>query len=347
MAAGARVDWTNTDVTEDPSNLTDLGLNPTPLQSSLADILGTDRFNQNFATWAAYLTGRYELSDRWALLTGFGHSQRPPSLTELYVAETFLLLLQNGLNTATGDPLLKPEKKWQLDLGLNYSYGRFQGRINGYHAWINDYITFENMGIFRGPPAGQIEQVQLKFVNTDCAVLTGFELAGDLELNDWLTPFGTLRYVEGRDLTRNGSFATRPATPGSPSIREPGLERGYYSGQYGASQEPLPGIVPMESRLGIRLHQPTAQPRWSVELSARAVDSQYRIATSLLELPTPGFTVWDIRAYWRPTGSLQLVAGVENFGNRTYREHLDFRNQSGIEIFQPGANFYFGSELVY
>jgi outer membrane receptor protein involved in Fe transport len=313
----------------------------------LADILGTDEFDQNFLTWGAYLTSRYELNDTWALLAGAGHSQRPPSLTELYVAETFLLLLQNGLNTATGDPRLAPEKKWQVDLGMACTTERFSGRANAFCAWVNDYITFENMDVIYGPPAGQVEQEQLKYVNTDWALLTGFELQGEYQANDWLSPFGTLRYVEGRDLTRNGDFATTQAVGKTPSTRVYGLPRGFFSGIAGGAEEPLPGIVPLESRLGLRVHQAAATPRWGTELAVRVVDGQYRIATSLLELPTPGFAVWDFRSYWRPNDTWLLVAGVENFGNRTYREHLDFRNQSGIGVYQPGVSFYFGSELTY
>lgn len=41
------------------------------------------------------------------------------------------------------------------------------------------------------------------------------------------------------------------------------------------------------------------------------------------------------------------MAGVENFTDRFYREHLDFRSPSGASVWQPGANFYVGSELLY
>ena len=103
-----------------------------------------------------------------------------------------------------------------------------------------------------------------------------------------------------------------------------------------------------KARLGFRLHDPQAEPRWGLELSARVVDNQDRVATSLLETPTPGFTVWDIRAFWQKSDSMLLVAGVENFTDRNYREHLDFRTRDGsIAIFQPGVNFYFGTELTY
>ena len=130
-----------------------------------------------------------------------------------------MFLLQNGQNTVTGDPRLSQERAWQVDLGLACEYCRLRGGINGFHAWVFDYITFENLNVFRAPPAGQVEQVSLKYVNTDLATLAGFELFAECDVNDWLTPFATLKYVEGRDHTRNGHFATRRASAVSPGPR--------------------------------------------------------------------------------------------------------------------------------
>jgi outer membrane receptor protein involved in Fe transport len=279
---------------------------------------------------------------------GVGYAERAPVLTELYAVETFMFVLQNGLNTVTGYPQLDKERLCQVDLGLKYDNGRFRGAISGFHGWAFDYITYENTGIVRGPPVGEVEQVQYIYVNTDLATFAGGEARGEFDLNRWLTPFATLSYVEGRDRTRNGNFATKPAEPGSPAERVPGLPRGFFSGVAGAAEEPLPSIVPLESRLGFRFHQPTDAPRWSVELSARVVDNQDRVATSLLEVRTPGFTVWDLRSYWRASDGLLVIAGVENFTDKTYREHLNFTSQSGlIQVFQPGVNFYTGCELTY
>ena len=42
-----------------------------------------------------------------------------------------------------------------------------------------------------------------------------------------------------------------------------------------------------------------------------------------------------------------LVAGVENFTNRAYREHLDFHAASGLVVRQLGISFYFGGEVSY
>ncbi len=345
IVSGARVDWTTTNVIDDPSKLASLGIQQP--QSSLGDILGSNELAQSFAPWAVFITGEYELDRHWSILGSAGRAVRPPSLTELYAAQPFMFLLQNGQNTVTGDPLLRPEQKWQIDLGTFCEYDRFRGGINGFHAWINDYITFENLNVFRGPPAGQVEQVSLKYVNTELATLAGVEMFGEYDLNDWMTPFATLKYVVGRDHDRDGGFATRRASPGQPSQQVSGLPRGFFSGVSGADSEPLPSIIPLESRLGFRLHQPEPDPRWSVEFSARLAADQNRLATSLLETRTAGFCVFDLRGYWQATDRLLCVAGVENFTDLNYREHLDFRSENGIEVFRSGINFYFGSELTF
>ena len=144
----------------------------------MADILGTEEWAQSFATWALYAKARRELTPHCDLLLAAGHGQRPPSLTEMYAAESFMFLLQNGLNTVTGDPLLRPERSWQTDLGMEWKTKRFRSGINGYCALVQDYITFENIGVAHGPPAGEVEQIRLKYVNTDLAVLAGFECHG-------------------------------------------------------------------------------------------------------------------------------------------------------------------------
>jgi iron complex outermembrane recepter protein len=146
------------------------------------------------------------------------------------------------------------------------------------------------------PRAGEIEQVQLRYVNTALATFVGAEAYGECDVTGWLTPFATLSYVRGQDETRDGDFATRPATPASPSTRDYDRSRGYYGNVPGEAKEPLPSIYPLVSRVGMRLHPGDDASRWSVELAARMVARQNRVAASLLESPSPGFTVWDVRA---------------------------------------------------
>ncbi len=348
---GIRTDLVSTRIVEDPAELVSVGTLP----ASYADIVGTDIQDREFGLWAAYISSRIEGSDGWSLTLAAGHAERAPNLTELYVAQSFMFLLQNGLNTVTGDPRLATEKLWQLDLALAHQGERFNAQARAFQTWINDYITFENIGIVRAPPDGQVEQVNLKYVNTDLATLAGTEFLADYRWTDMLTPFGNVQYVIGQDQTRNGNFATRAARLTGPNIvipsfRDPNQPRGFFSNVPGAAKEPLPQIVPLQSRLGIRLHQAGFNPRWMVEFSARLVGPQNRVAVSLLEQPTAGFAVGDIRAYWRPTDDWTILAGIENFTDRNYREHLDFRHQPnspGLSMFQPGLNSYVGLQRIY
>ena len=80
-------------------------------------------------------------------------------------------------------------------------------------------------------------------------------------------------------------------------------------------------------------------------LQALGDEELRRIAVWKLE----GLTNEEIaeRSQWQLTERWQANLGVENLGNRFYREHLDFRSPNSPGVFQPGINFYFGSSLVY
>ncbi|HJZ54492.1 MAG TPA: TonB-dependent receptor, partial [Gemmataceae bacterium] len=230
---------------------------------------------------------------------------------------------------------LKPEQMNQFDVGLQFDYQRFKGGVSGFYGWVHNYITFDQNN--SGPGLTQVV-----FTNTDLATLAGGEMYAQVELADWLTGFGTMTYVQGIDQTH--SDRRRAANLASSRRTDPA------TGQFATETEPLPQIPPLDTRLGFRIHQAAPERRWQVEFSARIVNGQNAVARSLGELPTPGFTVLTIRGYWQATDRLLLTGGVENFGNKLYREHLDpiSGNILGVNpLFRPGTNFYFGSQLTY
>jgi len=159
-----------------------------------------------------------------------------------------------------------------------------------------------------------------------------------------------VRYVDGRDRTRNGNFATISGDSTTVSSKDPTRVRGADNNLLlGGDAEPLPSISPLETRIGTRLRNDAQNERWNLELAARIVDRQNRVASSLLENSTAGFTVFDLRGTWKPLRKrdLTLVAGVENFTDKQYREHLDFRSLNGVSVFQPGTSFYMGADMSY
>lgn len=347
FGAGGRIDYFQSDVVDDPQKLQELTFSQNP--ATIDEILGTDRLQTDRLLLSLYMNLQRRFNDCLVGGISLGYAERPPTLTELYAVQPFLLLLQNGLTTVTGDPLLDDEKLIQFDVNLEYDTDSFRAGVRGFYGWAFDYITFENMRTLRSGPNNEVQQVSLKYVNTDLATMTGFESFVELLPGERFSPFATVRYVDGRDRTRNGDFATRPGEAGIPSVRTQGLSRGAFSFVPGSDSEPLPGISPLESRVGVRLNDTARRPEWNVELSARIVDNQDRIATSLLESATAGFTTWDLRGTYQPAAidGLILVSGVENFTDKTYREHLDFRSPTGASVFQPGANFYFGVDRRY
>ncbi len=334
VRAGARVDWvsTNADQTAPGTFYLDLTGNPT---DNLEDVL-LGEFDQHFNLWSAFLSAEYEVNHHWRAIAGAGHAMRPPTMTELYAVQPFLAVLPQFLfNAPLGNPNLDPEELWQIDLGLQGEYQYARGGIHGYYGWVHDYITFDNI-TFSGPGAPALG---ITYVNTKRATLAGGEVYGELDLTRWLKSFAVASYVEGRDHTRTGSNSPFRNT------LLPGTNRSNSAVQ----KEPLPVMPPLESRLGLILHEPCANPNWSVEFAARVVDNQDRAAfVTLGEQFTPGFTTYDINAFARLTERLFVRGGVLNFTDKNYREHFDPRpaTLSG-NFFQPGIAFYFASEIQY
>jgi outer membrane receptor protein involved in Fe transport len=303
---------------------------------------GSDDLQKEFNLWSAYLSADYKVDEHLTVLGGFGHAERPPTLTELYSGGAFIAITQQGLSRTYGDPFLAPERLNQFDIGLRANYGWFRGGVSGFYAWINDYITYDLLSLSpahidpANPTLPSSQFAQVVFTNTDMATLAGGEIYSEVDLNDYLTPFLTMQYVQGRDLTHIDT--RRPANVAS--------------ARRDVAQEPLPQIPPLEARLGLRLHEARKAPRWSVEFAARMVDEQNLVAATLGERPTPGFTVFDLRGYWQVTEAVLLTGGVENLGNLFYREHLDplgglVNGVNYDELFRPGTNFYMGVAVQY
>lgn len=343
---GVRADFVTAEVLEDAANLNDLGSE----MATLTQWLGIPDFDQSFFPWLAYFTADYALDDKWTLSAGVGHGERPPSLTELYAVSPFMFLIQNGINTITGDPRLDNERMTQLNLALRYDAERSRGQARVFHAWVHNAITFEAAGATDLTGDLVPDQVQLRYVNTELATFTGGEAYGEFDLDESWTPFAAISYVQGTDRTRDGNFQTVLTDGLAATSRDPG-RRGDGSGILSDSKpkEPLPGIPPLEARLGIRWHERGRQPRWSLELMARIVDAQNRVASSLGETSTSGFTTWDLRGRWQARPNWLVFAGFENFTDKNYREHLDFHPTAGTAspFFQPGLNFYCGSDVTW
>ncbi len=338
VSMGARLDFASTNVVDEVTG----NFSSIPLSNAvLLQLLGADTFETEFVLPAGHMTAAYKINETWTLTGAMGTAGRTPNLTELYAFGPFMAILQQGFTSPVGDPNLNAERLWQTDLRLDAQAERFRAGIEAFSGWIHDYITYE--AIARNS-FDQDNGLTVRWVNTDWALLVGGEAYGEWDANRFLTLTAQMQYVQGQDLTRSdGGASTQNFLQGLP--RDFTKSRGFFSGISGSDSEPLPGIPPLESRLGVVFHAPCPNPHWTLEFSSRIVNQQNRVASSLLERPTSGFTTYDLRGSWRPQERLTLLAGVENLTDKYYREHLDLRTGRGV--FQPGINFYVGSEWVY
>lgn len=348
LKTGARVDFVSASAR---NNVPDVGYMaygfPPILDARTISDLKQAGLDQQFYPWSVFMSADYKVNCCWTLTGGAGYGIRPPTLTELYARGPFIGSLQQGLTFVDGDPLLRPERQLQVDLGLHADLDQTRFGLSGYHAWVNDYITFDDIGerYHDGLPSyipGQDLQ-HVAYVNTDYATLYGFELTGEHDVTDSLTGFALMSYVEGRDHTRTTPSRIAGIIRDVSSYTNPQSIPRSFNGT--VTDEPLPGIPPLETRLGLRVKQPCPKPDWAVELEARIVSRQDLVAATLSEEPTSGFTVWNLRGFCRPHEQLTVFSGVENMFNRYYREHLDFR--AGRGVYRPGTNFYVAAELAY
>ena len=268
------------------------------------------------------MTGEKDLNDCWTLTFGAAHGERAPELTELYADEPFIGIPQKGIAYITGNPLLDKEIATQFDVGLRADYCTRRFGARGYFAWVEDYITYG-----ASPNGNDLPALNAPLRNSD-SWFFGLEFNGEIDLTNNVSVFATSAYTYGQDEE--------------------------------LFNEPVYAIYPWDSVVGVRLEQGDACGGWGIEFSARLVDEQDRVANgfdnlgrSRGEQVTPGFTVFDLRTYWRLNQAVLLTAGIENIADRNYLEHYDYRAPFRVrkgpnpftDSFQPGRNLYVGGEV--
>ncbi|OAI46942.1 hypothetical protein AYO44_01830 [Planctomycetaceae bacterium SCGC AG-212-F19] len=348
LSGGARFDWATTAVSTlettvpfFPGTTNASAVNPItqgayqPSANGVSPFGGPvaftgDQLHREFALWAAFATAEWDMTNNLKWIASYGMAQRPPTLTELYALNPIIGVIQDGLTTVLGQPLLAPETVNEVALSLVWKSDNFRAGLNGYYARVNNYITYQQ--IF---PVQFVGVPSYQYINTRFARLDGAEAYAEADVRRWLTLFATAAYVQGRDLTVDGRVSVNPVTLAIVP---------------GPRTEALPGIPPLDTHVGLRFHDPRAERRWAVEVGVRIVAPQEEVATSLSETTTAGFATGDIRTYYRPNDHWLLTAGIENFWDRNYREHLDLIIPPGgvpQGVFQPGISFYFGARLTY
>lgn len=240
-------------------------------------------------------------NQNWQASLWLGHGVRSASITE-----KFINYLPVGLDAyeVVGDPHLKPEANTQIDFLLRYKTENTQFQINGYYAFLTDYIsTIADPSL---KPVVTTSPGVRKFINVKEASIIGFEVSWNQQLAKVLNQDISMAYVRGQNRVLN---------------------------------QPLPEMNPFEIRY--KLTADLLNSKLQPYLSIRQSFAQNRVSTAFNEKATADFTVTDLGVKWKPATKIQLTAVAQNVFNITYREHLSRFINNNLPLNAPGRNFVF------
>lgn len=291
--------------------------NPATLPPNTGSLLPTG-LSQTNGLYSFYMVNQLDLNEHWNANLSFGQAQRPPSLIDRYADGMFLGIIQSGYRRVIGDPNLRPERNWQIDLALNGNYENWRGYVRGYQSWVKDYITYSENAV-RDPTGA----VLLNTLNTPLAELRGFEAFNSFDLTPRITPFASAHYVYGIDQT---------------------------------IMQPLTQIPPLQGFAGVRFHDPNGGAKWGLEAFATITREQSRPgvirvtnvpgALFPIEMRTGGWTIYNLRGYWNVSKNMMVSGGINNIFDKSYITHLALRTPP-IYVFSPGISPYVSMDWVY
>ena len=200
-------------------------------------------------------------------------------------------------NTYVGNQNLNYETATTLDAGVDLLWGNGYVRPTVYITGISNYIQGIPFDTTPGIIDSVVEQVSnmngdstpLQFNNVD-ARLYGFDMDFGYQLN--------------RSLGLNGSLTVN-------------------RGERRDIDDQLYRLAPPRLMLGMNYQRRS----WGINFKSTYHHRQSRVSESNSEIPTSGYTLFDLSSHWQPTPDLTLLAGIENLFDSQYSEHLGGYNR--------------------
>jgi iron complex outermembrane recepter protein len=145
------------------------------LTANADEQLETPAASRNFTTWSGSLGGQYEFSPGWRAGLSLSHSERAPSIDELFA---------NGPHGGSqsfeiGDPNLDPEKSLSVEAGLHKTSGRLTLTGSLYYSHFSNFI-------FQAPTGAIEDDLPVFQYGEGAANFYGFEAQAQAKLGEAL-----------------------------------------------------------------------------------------------------------------------------------------------------------------
>ncbi|RZK49517.1 MAG: TonB-dependent receptor [Pedobacter sp.] len=269
-----------------------------------------EAFDNKFSNFSGSAGFTYDLSKNIVFRANAGSGFRAPNIAELG---------SNGTHHGTfryeiGDPNLKPEISYQVDLGLDYSSEFISLGVNAFNNRINNFIhavRFNNEVIEEDHVDHAHEIPVFRFVQANANLIGG-------EAN--------LDFHIIKDLHLENSFSI-------------------VKGTNRASKDPLP-FIPATNLQHEIVYEPHLKNLVNtyIKFSYNHVFKQNRFAS--FETETPSYGLIDAAigtAIPINKGKINVWLSAQNLGNVKYINHLS--RFKPIGIFNPGRNFNLGINI--
>lgn len=256
--------------------------------------LGVTAQTLDYTALTGSLGAALDLGYGWSVSANLGRAWRSPNLFDLFANGPRI----GEARYEIGDPTLKTETSFNVDLGSRWHYDILTLDVHAYRTVVDDYIFLT--------PTGQIQDSLPVYAHGQAnAVLWGGELGGQLDPVSFLTLRGGFDYVRGRNRETGTDLPHLPAPRGTAEAEVHSDSLGWARSAY--------------FRVGGRF------------VAAKAHLAPY-------EEPTDGYALLDLAAggAWRLGGrSVHVDVRVRNATNKAYRDFLSRYRDFALA---PGRN---------
>jgi iron complex outermembrane receptor protein len=208
-----------------------------------------------------------------------------------------------------GNPGLRPTRNTGIQAGANYRYGRVLASGTVRHDWVSDFVTIHGQPRSIAVP-GIMNATARSYINVDARMLVG-EFSATWLITDRLAATADASVTRARKATDPAAGITSPY---------------------------LSEIPPATGTVSVRYSKA------AVFGEARAVfaASQRRVDADLMEAPTPGYSVLDVKV-GAQVKQVRLSVSLDNVFNRLYLTYASYQRdpyRSGARVREPGRNLY-------
>lgn len=266
--------------------------------------------DNNEVNLSAALSANFRVTDNWSLYAGVGRVVTTPTILERY-SDRFPSVEFQTSAEFMGDPTLLPEQSLEFDLGSSAKFKGFNLDVALFQRHIANYVTIApDPSIPRLVPLDP--PLVYRYINGSARYYGG-DASIRRSLGRYVDGWGDASYTWAEDLKLD---------------------------------EPVIGIPPLRGDIGLTLH--SASDRMGIQAESILDDRQNRVATSRYEIPTAGYTIFNLGGFYRISPRWTLRAGVDNLLNRYYWDHLDAMNPYTHQpIPEIGRNVTVGFEYSF